>query len=129
MARIPNAPGLFSTTNCWPRLFFIWSPKTREVMSVPPPGAYGTMIFTGFDGYLSCANAGPPTASAKVDSSSNVGRFMSVLRAFLCSSIRLQPGRFRQHGVVGNFLLDQRVEFGRRHRHRGDVEPGKPLPQ
>jgi hypothetical protein len=24
---------------------------------VAPPGAYGTTIFTGFDGYLSCAEA------------------------------------------------------------------------
>src|SRR5438105_9187701 len=98
-------------------------------MSVPPPGAYGTMIFTGFDGYLSCADAGPPMANASVDSSSHVIRFMSVLRVSLHSLIRSQPGRFRQHGVVGNFPFDQRVEFGRRHRHRGDVEPGEPLAQ
>ena len=26
-------------------------------MSVAPPGAYGTTIFTVFDGYLSCAEA------------------------------------------------------------------------
>ena len=44
------------------------------------------------------------------------------LHAFMCSSIRLQPRRFRQHGVVGDFLFDQRIEFGRRHRHRRDVE-------
>ena len=28
-------------------------------MSVAPPGAYGTTIFTGLLGYLSCATAGP----------------------------------------------------------------------
>src|SRR5882757_8529002 len=110
MARMPNAPGLFSTTNCWPRLFFMWSPKMRAVMSVPPPGEYGTMIFTGFDGYLSCANAGGATASISVDSSSHVSRVMSDLRTFLCSSIRLQSGRLRQDGVVGDFLFDQHIE-------------------
>src|SRR5437660_2961588 len=57
MARMPKAPGLFSTTNCWPRLWRICSPNSREVMSVAPPGAYGTTIFTGFAGYLSCAEA------------------------------------------------------------------------
>src|SRR5258707_13136228 len=107
----------------------MWSPKMRAVRSVPPPGAYGTTIFTGFDGYLSCPNAGPLMAIASVDSSNNVSRVMSALRPFLCSLIRLQSGRFRQHGVVGDLLFDQRVEFGRCHQHRGDIEPGKPLAQ
>src|SRR5262245_64585850 len=45
MARMPNAPGLLSTTNCWPRLWRICSPNRRAVMSVAPPGAYGTTTF------------------------------------------------------------------------------------
>src|SRR5262252_1040297 len=60
---MPNAPGLLSTTNCWPRLWRICSPNRRAVMSVAPPGAYGTTIFTGREGYLSCAKAvTPPNA-------------------------------------------------------------------
>ena len=39
MARMPNAPGLFSITKDWPRIFFISSPSTRATRSVAPPGA------------------------------------------------------------------------------------------
>ena len=59
---MPNAPGLFSTTNDWPRLCRICSATMRVTMSVAPPGPYGTTIFTGLTGYLSCADAVAATA-------------------------------------------------------------------
>ena len=38
---MPKAPGLFSTTKGWPRLWRICSPTMRVTMSVAPPGAIG----------------------------------------------------------------------------------------
>src|SRR5262249_45039666 len=54
---MPKAPALFSTTKDWPSSWRICSPTTRLMMSVAPPGAYGTRILTGLLGYLSCALA------------------------------------------------------------------------
>src|SRR5262249_62150669 len=54
---MPKAPALFSTTKDWPSSWRIWSPTTRLMMSVAPPGAYGRRILTGLLGYLSCARA------------------------------------------------------------------------
>ena len=44
------APGRFSTKNCWPIDCDKCCASTRAEMSVPPPGADGTMIFTGREG-------------------------------------------------------------------------------
>src|SRR5881394_1813978 len=49
--RLP-APGLFSTKNCWPRVFEKWSASTRPTMSVPPAGGDGTMMRTARAGYV-----------------------------------------------------------------------------
>jgi hypothetical protein len=44
------APARFSTTNCWPRLAESRCAMKRAMKSVPPPGANGTMMRTGFVG-------------------------------------------------------------------------------
>ena len=77
IARMPNAPGLLSTTNCWPRICRICSPNRREVMSVAPPGAYGTTIFTGFEGYLSCAEAVPAQRASPSNARPKPNRFIT----------------------------------------------------
>src|SRR5262245_12758865 len=80
---MPKAPGLFSTTKGWPRFWRICSATTREMMSVAPPGAYGTTIFTGLEGYLSWATAMPGTARQRTDSTSKPNRFIAFsLSAF-----------------------------------------------
>src|SRR3954468_14308716 len=56
--RLP-APGLFSTKNCWPKLFAKCSASTRPTMSVPPAGGDGTMMRTGRGGESACASACP----------------------------------------------------------------------
>src|ERR1700712_5351870 len=44
---LPPAPGLFSTTNCWPNSSEILAATTRARMSVVPPAANGTISLTG----------------------------------------------------------------------------------
>src|SRR5437773_6283216 len=53
---MPPAPPRFSITTGWPRLSCSAGTKLRAAMSVPPPGAAGTMRWIGFVGY--CAAAG-----------------------------------------------------------------------
>src|SRR5436853_750994 len=53
---MPPAPPRFSITTGWPRLSCSAGTKLRAAISVPPPGAAGTMRWIGFVGY--CAAAG-----------------------------------------------------------------------
>src|SRR4051812_1418636 len=63
MPSMPPAPGLFSTITWEPRPSVRrWAMK-RAMKSEPPPGANGTMMRTGFDGY-GCAAAWSETTSA-----------------------------------------------------------------
>src|SRR5688572_19098958 len=59
----PPAPPRLSTTNCWPRNSESLFENTRAVMSLPPPGANGTMTRTGLTGYFWASTApGKPAA-------------------------------------------------------------------
>src|SRR5436190_1077063 len=53
---MPPAPPRFSITTAWPRLSCSAGTKLRAAISVPPPGAAGTMRWIGRVGY--CAAAG-----------------------------------------------------------------------
>src|SRR5437016_2861705 len=53
---MPPAPPRFSITTGWPRLSCSAGTKLRAAISVPPPGAAGTMRWIGLAGY--CAAAG-----------------------------------------------------------------------
>src|SRR5450759_1761398 len=57
---LPEAPGRFSTMKPCPSISLTVIDKWRAMISVAPPGAYGTRIFTGRFGYGSalCAAAG-----------------------------------------------------------------------
>src|SRR3954468_9993928 len=48
-------PALFSTMNGCPSISASFTAMRRATMSFGPPGAYGTTILTGLDGYLSAA--------------------------------------------------------------------------
>src|SRR3989442_1342047 len=52
---MPFAPARFSTKTFWPQASASFCASCRLMMSVPPPGAYGTTIRTGFAG--NCALA------------------------------------------------------------------------
>ena len=46
----PEAPGRFSTMNCWPSAVVSSAARMRATWSVEPPGGKPTMNFTVFDG-------------------------------------------------------------------------------
>lgn len=75
------ASGLFSTMTVWPNRFDKWSATVREKMSVPPPGAYVTMILIGREGY-SCACAG----TAAVAQTAIAATILQVPRNFMLVS-------------------------------------------
>src|SRR5436309_15892513 len=60
---VAPAPGLFSTTTCWPRRLPSSCAITRIGPSTAPPGENGTTTLTGRDGYAACA---PASAGASV---------------------------------------------------------------
>src|SRR5262245_22920518 len=49
--------------NCWPSTADSLSPTRRETVSSSPPTGKATMIFTGREGYASCAVAAPSNAT------------------------------------------------------------------
>src|SRR5664279_6489893 len=82
---MPKAPGLLMTRKLSPVIFWMASPTMRAVISVAPPGAYGTSTLIGRFGYFSCAEAAamPSARNAErqaADSRIAVRRFMGILR-------------------------------------------------
>src|SRR3954454_10061234 len=67
---LPDAPGLLSTRNGWPKDLPRCSASRRARMSVEPPGAQGTTRVTGCSGQAACAGAAiaPTTKAAQVRS-------------------------------------------------------------
>src|SRR3982074_901241 len=56
----PAAPGLFSSSTCWPHISLSFAADKRAIRSELPPGGYATISLTGFVGYC-CAAAVPQT--------------------------------------------------------------------
>src|SRR5688572_17738926 len=73
----PAAPPRLSTTNCWPRYSESLFENTRAVMSLPPPGANGTMTRTGLVGYFWASTVpGMPAASAAASHSDDAAAIL-----------------------------------------------------
>src|SRR5690242_2936024 len=70
----PPAPPRLSTTNCWPRISDNFAENTRAVMSLPPPGANGTITRTGLVGYCWAWTGAAAVASRPAQSIAVVGR-------------------------------------------------------
>src|SRR6476620_7784576 len=62
------APGLLSTTTCWPSLSLNAAPTRRASASDPPPGGQPTMSLMGLDGYV-CPQAAVAPSTAVNESS------------------------------------------------------------
>jgi len=60
---LPEAPSLFSTTIGWFQRSPSLCARSREMMSVPPPGAKPTTMRTGFAGY-GCDHAAEATSAS-----------------------------------------------------------------
>src|SRR5262245_4476108 len=93
---LPLAPGRFSTTTAWPSRWPRGSATTRALLSATPPGANGTTMRTGFDGY-SCACA----ASAQVAARAASSVFMEILLGAILTGTVLGRifSRLRAHDV------------------------------
>jgi hypothetical protein len=61
----------------------------RIMLSVPPPGAYGTTISMFFDGYLAWAKAAPDGANARA---SDVADAPRSCRKFISKFLRCEEG-------------------------------------
>src|SRR5215510_15510420 len=87
---LPPAPGLFSTTTCWPHISESRAPTMRPIPSMPPPGVNGTTSLTKRVGQacgeVACAAAPrPPSADASVDAADIRTRWRRVIMtAFPC---------------------------------------------
>src|SRR5688572_1476636 len=73
----PPAPVRLSTTNCWPHFSESFWAIVRAVVSVPAPGANGTIMRTGLSGYfgagsLWAAKSGIAAAAATLNASARM---------------------------------------------------------
>ena len=66
--RGPGGPGGGEATKDWPKVLPSWSQIRRLTLSVPPPGAKGTMKRTGLVGHAACARAVNGAATARLPS-------------------------------------------------------------
>src|SRR5690349_21208110 len=60
----PPPPGRFSITNDWPSLSARYWPASRAIMSVLPPGEYGTITVTGRAGHAWARDGGAESDTA-----------------------------------------------------------------
>src|SRR5436190_9154007 len=118
----PAAPGLFSTSTCWPHRSPNFAATMRAIRSELPPGGYATMSFTGRAGHC-CAAA---TVTRQQSRTSRAARFMGLLRARAASLAQPLVGldaRFLDElGVLLELTVDHRLEVRDRHRQRVGAE-------
>src|SRR5262247_1055211 len=81
---LPPAPGLLSTTTCWPQISDSRAPTMRAMPSMPPPGVNGTTSLTTRVGQacddVACANARPAIGiCATVDAADSATRWRRVI--------------------------------------------------
>src|SRR4051812_18909962 len=90
---LPPAPPLLSTMNCCENAWVSAAAVARARMSVVPPGAKGTTIFTGLAGHADCARPGRATAAAASASSERRGIVGNWVMAV---SFGVEVGRCKQ---------------------------------
>src|SRR5262245_15145386 len=150
---LPPAPGLFSTTTCWPHISESRAPTMRPIPSMPPPGVNGTTSLTKRTGQVcgevvACANAPrPPSADASVDAADIRTSWRRVsMSAFSCGVLRAwrrvvrtrlsisitdaDPGFPDDRLPFRHLGLDQLGKSGRRrgrdhHAHLFELSPGR----
>src|SRR5262245_49221932 len=87
---LPPAPGLFSTTTCWPHISASRAPRMRPMASMPPPGVNGTTSFTTRFGQAPWANA--PAGATAGASAEAPTREIRRRRSSMMSPFGLDPG-------------------------------------
>src|SRR5215471_12041107 len=105
---LPPAPPRLSTTTCCPHVSNILWASRREMMSVAAPGANGTMIRIGRDGYAVSAacRASGSTSAASPESSLFVVNLMASSGS---SAGRRRPSLGRDVGVLDDPGVTRRL--------------------
>src|SRR5262249_52173080 len=117
-AMLPPAPGLLSTTTCWPHISESRAPMMRPTASMPPPGVNGTTSLTTRFGQP-CAN---PVRLAKGTSAEAPAKPMSRRRSSMASLLNLDAGGLDDRSPEVDFCLEHSGELGR--RRAGDDDAG-----
>src|SRR5688500_11749550 len=114
---IPAAPPRLSTTNCCPTRSPIFCVRMRATMSLPPPGGHGTIIRTGFTGYVwacSVAAGASSAASAAPKARLRAARstFISLLLARRCALTWARGRHYDCHTILSRspVSVDLKVE-------------------
>src|SRR5437870_13003633 len=110
---LPPAPGLLSTTTCWPHISERRAPMMRPTASMPPPGVNGTTSLTMRFGQaaLPCARA---VREAKGARDAAPAQAISLRRSSMALSLRLDAGRLDDRAPQIHFGLERARELGRR---------------
>src|SRR5262245_22398989 len=121
---LPPAPGLLSTTTCWPHISESRAPMMRPTASMPPPGVNGTTSLTMRLGQPPCASAarGPSTGAMAGATAEAAARRIRPRRSSMMSLLDLDPGGFDDRTPLLGFRPQPRIEFRRRRRHDLDAD-------
>src|SRR3954462_12432734 len=103
---MPPAPGRLSTINCWLNACESFCATMRPTMSVPPPGAIGITMRTGFAGYSDCAYAQHTVTAPDIAIAAAPRVEMVERRAPIVSRLRPRPERpIRREDFLGDLAV------------------------
>src|SRR5215467_5869564 len=117
---LPPAPGLFSTTICWPHISERRAPIMRPTASMPPPGVNGTTSLTMRFGQaaLPCAWAMRDAKGAKAGARTAApAHATSLRRSSMMLSLGLDARGLDHRAPEIDFGLERSCELGRRRAH------------
>src|SRR5262245_19576594 len=127
---LPPAPGLFSTTTCWPHISDSRAPRMRAMPSMPPPGVNGTISLTTRVGHGAgaCAGARWTSGSWKAGdvAASATRRRRVIMMVLSASSVDADTGRLDDRTPlvdVGLEILRELVDGRADHRVAELFEP------
>jgi hypothetical protein len=107
---VPPAPDRLSAMNCWPNSAVSRAANMRATISVPPPGASGTIMRTVFSGHL----AGWACAAGKLEAS--VSSIAHVRETRRCVKWGIIPAAGRRGASVTSNLLAEELSTSTRCR-------------
>src|SRR5262245_58500393 len=125
---LPPAPGLLSTTTCWPHISESRAPMMRPTASMPPPGVNGTTSLTMRLGQPPCASAAPGARTGKKTGATTgataeaAARRIRPRRSSMMSLLDLDPGGLDDRAPLVGFRSQPRIEFAGRRRHDRDAD-------
>src|SRR5262245_54198849 len=114
---LPPAPGLLSTTTCWPHISESRAPMMRPTASMPPPGVNGTTSLTTRFGQP-CASA---VRAARGMSAEAPAKPMRRRRSSMLSLLDLDAGGLDDRSPEVDFGLEHAGELGWRRARNGDA--------